>query len=115
MTEANTPPAADGPKLLKQVHARIRAKHYDVSRETQYDQWIRRFILFSGKRYSREMGIVKAEAFYPSGGGRQCVGVDVESSLGGSLTPLSRDIGHRFTAAQRCARHHDFCTCAESG
>jgi hypothetical protein len=36
---------------------------YDISRETQYVQWIRRFILFSGKRHPRNMGIVEVEAF----------------------------------------------------
>ena len=40
MTEANTPPAAGSPKLLNQVRARIRAKHHDISRETQYVQWV---------------------------------------------------------------------------
>jgi hypothetical protein len=41
----------------------------------------------------------KWRRFYPSGGGRQCVGVDAESSLGRAFIPLSSDIGHRFTGA----------------
>jgi hypothetical protein len=36
MTEPNTPPPADSPKLLDQVRARIRAKHYSIRTETQY-------------------------------------------------------------------------------
>ena len=63
MTEANTPPAAGSPKLLDQVRARVRAKHYSIRTETQYVQWIGRFILFNGKRHPRDMGIVEVEAF----------------------------------------------------
>lgn len=34
------------PKLLDQVRDRLRLKHYSIRTETQYLQWIRRFILF---------------------------------------------------------------------
>ncbi|ANJ68048.1 integrase [Halothiobacillus diazotrophicus] len=57
--EANTPP----PKLLDQVRDLIRVKHYSIRTETQYLQWIRRFILFHGKRHPREMGAPEVEAF----------------------------------------------------
>jgi hypothetical protein len=42
-TLANPPP-----KLLDQVRDRIRIKHYSIRTETQYVQWIKRFILFHG-------------------------------------------------------------------
>ncbi|PKM11183.1 MAG: integron integrase [Gammaproteobacteria bacterium HGW-Gammaproteobacteria-3] len=51
------------PKLLDQVRDRIRVKHYSIRTETQYVQWIKRFILFHGKRHPQEMGIVEVEAF----------------------------------------------------
>lgn len=57
--EANTPP----PKLLDQVRDLIRVKHYSIRTETQYLQWIRRFILFHGKRHPRDMGAPEVEAF----------------------------------------------------
>jgi len=44
MTEPNPPPIPDRPKLLEQVRARIRAKHYSIRTETQYMQymhWVR--------------------------------------------------------------------------
>jgi hypothetical protein len=63
MAEANTPPGVGGPKLLDQVRVRIRAKHYSIRTETQYVQWIGRFILFNGKRHPGDMGIVEVEAF----------------------------------------------------
>jgi integron integrase len=43
------------PKLLDVVRTRIRAKRYSYRTEEQYVDWIRRFILFSGKRHPAEM------------------------------------------------------------
>ncbi|MGK2913283.1 MAG: integron integrase [Porticoccaceae bacterium] len=57
---SDTPPT---PKLLDQVRDRIRVKHYSIRTETQYVQWIRRFILFHGKRHPRDMGAPEVEAF----------------------------------------------------
>ncbi len=51
------------PKLLDQVRDRIRVKHYSIRTETQYVQWIKRFILFHGKRHPRDMGPKEMEAF----------------------------------------------------
>ena len=42
-------------KLLEAVRARIRAKHYSYRTEEQYVDWIRRFILYSGKRHPADM------------------------------------------------------------
>lgn len=50
-------------KLLDQVRDRLRVKHYSIRTETQYLQWIKRFILFHDKRHPREMGAVEVEAF----------------------------------------------------
>jgi hypothetical protein len=62
MAPSNTP-VPQGPKLLDQLRDRIRVKHYSIRTETQYVQWVRRFILFHGKRHPREMGAGKVEAF----------------------------------------------------
>ena len=58
MQNTNTPS-----KLLDQVRDRIRVKHYSIRTETQYVQWIKRFILFHGKRHPQEMGAAEVEAF----------------------------------------------------
>jgi len=63
MATETTPPASTPPKLLDQVRDKIRVKHYSIRTETQYVQWIRRFILFHGKRHPKEMGAAEAEAF----------------------------------------------------
>jgi len=51
------------PKLLDQVRDKIRVKHYSIRTETQYLQWIKRFILFHGKRHPQEMDAVEVEEF----------------------------------------------------
>jgi len=62
MPPADTP-SSPSPKLLDQVRDRIRVKHYSIRTETQYVQWIRRFILFHGKRHPRDLGTQEVEAF----------------------------------------------------
>lgn len=47
-------PAA--PKLLDEVCARIRVGHYSIRTEDQYVQWIKRFVIFRGKRHPRDLG-----------------------------------------------------------
>lgn len=61
--ETTNTPAANSPKLLDVVRDRIRVKHYSIRTETQYVQWIRRFILFHGKKHPRDMGAPEVEAF----------------------------------------------------
>ena len=56
-------PLAPPPKLLDQVQARLRLKHYSLRTEAAYIGWIRRFILFHKKRHPKEMGKLEVEAF----------------------------------------------------
>jgi integron integrase len=51
------------PTLLEVVQQKIRVKHYSIRTETQYLQWVKRFILFHNKRHPREMGGKEVEAF----------------------------------------------------
>ena len=50
-------------KLLDQVRDRLRVKHYSMKTETIYVHWIKRFILFHGKRHPADMGSSEIEAF----------------------------------------------------
>jgi len=49
--------------LLDQVREVIRRKHYSCKTEKSYVAWIKRFILFHGKRHPREMGKTEIEAY----------------------------------------------------
>lgn len=51
------------PKLLDQVRAAIRVRHYSRRTEDTYVHWIRRFILFHAKRHPQEMGEREVTAF----------------------------------------------------
>ena len=55
--------ALAAPKLLDQVRGKIRLKHYSIRTEQAYTDWIRRFILFHGKRHPEGMGAGEVEAF----------------------------------------------------
>jgi integron integrase len=52
-----------GPGLLEEVKERLRLKHYSIRTEEQYVQWIKRFILFHGKRHPRQMAAPEVEQF----------------------------------------------------
>jgi len=54
-TKHNTT-TTDKPKLLDQVRAAIRTRHYSIRTEEAYVQWIKRFILFHNKHHPKEMG-----------------------------------------------------------
>jgi integron integrase len=49
-------PGAQKPKLLEQVRAAIRLRHYSLRTEEAYVQWIKRFIFFHDKRHPLDMG-----------------------------------------------------------
>jgi hypothetical protein len=63
-TAASAPAAP--PKLLDRVRERIRRKGYSLRTETAYAHWIKRFILFHGKRHPRDLGAPEVEAFLTS-------------------------------------------------
>ena len=54
---------AKTPRLLDQVRARLRLKHYSLRTERAYVGWIRRFILATGKRHPKDMGAPEVEGF----------------------------------------------------
>jgi integron integrase len=55
--------APDAPRLLDQVRNKIRLKHYSIRTEQAYVDWIRRFVLFHGKRHPLDLGPHDVEAF----------------------------------------------------
>jgi len=51
------------PRLLDVVREAIRIRHYSLRTEDTYVDWVRRFILFHGKRHPRELGAPEVQAF----------------------------------------------------
>jgi integron integrase len=54
------------PRLLDRVREAIRVRHYSYRTEEQYVFWVRRYILFHGRRHPLDMGAVEVEAFLSS-------------------------------------------------
>jgi len=55
--------APRAPKLIDVVRDTLRARHYSRRTEKAYIGWIRRYILFHGKRHPRELGAAEATRF----------------------------------------------------
>ena len=51
------------PRLLDQVRDAIRVRYYSIRTEEAYVQWIKRYILFHGKRHPKEMGETHVNQF----------------------------------------------------
>jgi integrase len=56
-------PIAQKPRLLDQVREACRVRHYSLRTEEAYFAWIRRFILFHGKRHPQDMAAAEINAF----------------------------------------------------
>ena len=57
------PPRTERPRLLDSVREAIRTRHYSRRTEETYLQWMKRFIIFSGKRHPCELGAAEVTAF----------------------------------------------------
>lgn len=51
------------PKLLDQVRAALRRKHYAIRTEEAYVNWAKRYVLFHQKRHPQELAAPEVEAF----------------------------------------------------
>jgi len=56
-------PDTAGPTLLSRVRDAIRVRHYSLRTEEAYVYWIRRFVVYSGKRHPSELGASHVTAF----------------------------------------------------
>lgn len=61
-TPTATPPS-NPPRLLDQVRACIRYKHYSIRTEKAYVHWVRAFVRQQGMRHPRDMGAAEVQAF----------------------------------------------------
>jgi hypothetical protein len=51
------------PRLPDRLREHVRVLHYSIRTDDAYVNWIRRYILFHGKRHPREMGQPEVETF----------------------------------------------------
>ncbi len=57
------PPPQSPPRLLERVRLAIRGRHYSPRTEKAYLGWIRRFILFHGRRHPDVLGVPEVTAY----------------------------------------------------
>ncbi len=82
------------PRLLDGVRAALRARHYSPRTEDAYVGWIRRFILFHGKRHPKEMGEIEVNDVPTAPGGRGArLGLDAGPGARGAAVPLREVLG----------------------
>jgi site-specific recombinase XerD len=61
-----TPPGPPKPRLLDRVRQALQARHGSRRTEKAYVAWIRRYILFHGKRHPADMGAAEITQFLTS-------------------------------------------------
>ena len=59
-------PDTPKPRLLDRVRAAVRLRHYSRRTEKAYVAWIRRYVVFHGKRHPADMGAAELTRFLSS-------------------------------------------------
>jgi integron integrase len=83
---------SDPPRLLDRVRAKIRLKHYSIRTEQAYVDWIRRFIVFHGKRHPVELGPAEVEAFLTDLAVTRTVSASTQNQAKSALLFLYREV-----------------------
>src|SRR5213596_3046458 len=98
MAERITSPAASNkPKLLDQVRDVIRRKHYSIRTEQAYIDWIKRFIIYHGKRHPRDLTESDIASFLSSLAVKEQVAASTQNQARKSL-PRSAPLRSRAKA-----------------
>jgi integron integrase len=82
----------ESPRLLERVRTRLRVLHYSYRTEEQYVGWIRRFVLFHGKRHPAQMGAAEVEAFLSDLAVRGQVAASTQNQAKAALLFLYREV-----------------------
>jgi integron integrase len=87
-----SPAVVAAPRLLDRVRLAIRLRHYSRRTEEAYVTWIRRYILFHGKRHPSELGPAHIAAFLSSLATTGRVSASTQNQALSALTFLYRVI-----------------------
>ena len=86
------PSVAQAPRLLDQVRDALRTRHYSRRTEKAYVGWIRRFVIFNGKRHPREMGEAEITRFLSHLAVKRQVSASTQNQALTALLFLYRDV-----------------------
>jgi integron integrase len=84
--------AGHPPKLLDRVRAEIRARHYSRRTEEAYVHWIRRCIVFHGKRHPSDLAAIDVTAFLTSLAVEKSVAASTQNQAFSALMFLYKDV-----------------------
>jgi hypothetical protein len=101
--------------LLDRVRDRIRLKHYSLRTEQAYCDWIRRFIIFHGKRHPSGLGAAEVEAFLTSLAVAGRVAASTQNQAKSALLFLYREVlGAELPCSMASRRRRRRCGCQSS-
>jgi integrase len=80
------------PRLLDEMRRVLRLKHYSLRTEAVYVGWVRRFVLFHGKRHPRDMGGEEVEQFLSGLAVQGEVAASTQNQALSALLFLYRDV-----------------------
>jgi hypothetical protein len=80
------------PKLLDRLRAAVRLRHYSRRTENAYVMWVRRYILFHGKRHPAEMGAGEVNQFLSNLAVEESVAASTQNQALSALLFLYRHV-----------------------
>jgi integron integrase len=89
----DTPPAAPPPpRLLDRVRGTLRARHFSPRTEEAYVGWIRRFVLFHGKRHPDHLGAPEVAGYLGHLASNRKVSASTQNQALSALVFLYREV-----------------------
>jgi hypothetical protein len=79
-------------RLLDRVRAKVRLRHFSLRTEQAYVAWVRRFVLFHGKRHPAEMGGAEVVEFLSHLAVEGMVAASTQNQARSALLFLYRDV-----------------------
>jgi integron integrase len=89
------PGEASKPKLLDQIRQLMRLRHYSLRTEEAYVGWIRRYILFHGKRHPRDLAESDIASFLSSLAVKEQVAASTQNQALNALLFLYKEVLRR--------------------
>ena len=80
------------PRLLDRLRAAVRARHYSLRTEEAYVAWVRRYVVFHGKRHPDELGEAEINVFLTDLAVSRKVSASTQNQALSALLFLYRDV-----------------------
>jgi integron integrase len=90
--EPGLPHPPNPPKLLERVRLAVRSRHYSRRTEEAYTYWVRKYILFHGKRHPQDLDASAVTAFLGWLAVEKCVSASTQNQALSALVFLYRDV-----------------------